>query len=100
MSYGLFGGFIVGKEDKAKLEEILLAAAGILEDNPKCINYIIGESGSEEEVLVWEIWTDKAAHDESLKDTRLLELIMTAKPLIKGQVKSYEFSRLKGKRSI
>jgi len=97
MSYALFGNFTVEAKDKETLASILQQAAEILQTNDDCMQYLVSDSGSETEVWVWEVWTDKQAHDDSLKNEELLALIMDAKPMITGMAPQTELTILGGK---
>lgn len=97
MKYSLFGTIKVNEDSKSELIEVLNEAVKILESNDNCIQYLVCESKAKDEVYVWEAWTSKQAHDDSLKDMQLLSLIVQAKPLIKEMPSGTELSIVGGK---
>ncbi len=84
MTYGLFGKFTAPAGNRDELVGHLLQAAKLLERNAACIHYAVGTTEEPEGVWVWEAWTDKAAHDASVDDEDVRELIQKARPLIAG----------------
>ena len=83
MTYGLFGTFVAAEGGRDELVRHLLQAAALLEDDPACLQYIVGATG-EHDVAVFEVWDDKPAHDSSLRREDIRALIDAAGPLIVG----------------
>jgi len=83
-AYGLIGSFtaVPGKRDD--LVQYLLRAAGLMRANPKCLLYLVATTGRADDVSVTEIWTDEAAHDASLREPGVPQLIAEARPVIAG----------------
>lgn len=83
----LLHGKLEAKAGKEKqLEDILLAAAQSAPSMHGCHLYIIGKNESEpQSVFVTEIWDNKEAHDNSLKNEDTLALIRQAIPLLAQQ---------------
>ncbi len=46
--------------------------------------YVVATTDEPDEVAVAEVWTDEAAHDASLRDEGVPELITRARPVIAG----------------
>ncbi|MFS0562224.1 putative quinol monooxygenase [Terribacillus sp. 179-K 1B1 HS] len=83
--FGLFGRFLVDKEDREELSTILLEAAAAMEDVDGCEVYQVSVSNEEPQaVYVYEVWKDEAAHQASLSLEVTQTLIQRAKPLITG----------------
>ncbi|MFP7171190.1 putative quinol monooxygenase [Terribacillus sp. 7520-G] len=83
--FGLFGRFLVDKEDREELSEILLEAAKAMGDVEGCEVYQVSLSNEEPQaVYVYEVWKDEAAHQASLALEVTQTLIHRAKPLITG----------------
>ncbi len=97
MKYGLFGKFVTQSGKRDDLIEILLQAAQLLQQNEKCLSYIVGKSDNPNEVWVSEVWESKEAHDASLEPENIRELIITARPLIAEMPAGTEFQALGGK---
>ena len=81
--YAMTGKLIVQKGRRNELVQILNQAASFVGHLPACRLYIVSEDVSnEDQVWVFEMWDDKAAHDLSLKDERVRALIAEAMPLM------------------
>jgi quinol monooxygenase YgiN len=80
----------------SELAEILLAAAGALRADESCLLYVVAREG-DDAIWVTEVWTDRAAHDASLRAPGVPEMIARARPLIAGIEGRAEFSVLGGK---
>lgn len=81
--YAMTGKLVAQNGKRAELVEILKRAAALVGKIPQCRLYIINEDLSNEtHVHVYELWDDKQAHDDSLKNEQVRELIMQARPLI------------------
>ena len=57
MTYGLFGTFVAAEGGRDELVRHLLQAAALLDDDPVCLQYIVGARG-ENDVAVFEVWDD------------------------------------------
>lgn len=84
MTYGLFGSFIAAPGRRDELVGHLLQAAQLMENNPSCLLYLVATTEQPDEVAVTEVWTDEGAHDASLQDEGVPELIAQARPVIAG----------------
>jgi quinol monooxygenase YgiN len=84
MAYGLFGGFTAQPGQRDELARQLLRAARLLERNPDCLGYVVSTSEEPDVVHVFEVWTDRQAHDASLENEEVRSLIQEARPLIAG----------------
>ena len=73
----------MGKQDE--LVGYLLRAAWLMQPNPSCLLYLVATTEQDNEVAVTELWTDKTAHESSLRDAAVLELIAEARPVIAGK---------------
>ncbi len=83
MTYGLIGSFTAVPGKRADLVDYL-RAADLMRANPKCLLYLVATTGQADEVAVTEIWTDEAAHDASLREPGVPELIAEARPVLAG----------------
>jgi quinol monooxygenase YgiN len=83
-----------GKGDE--LAEILLAAADALRADDDCLLYVVSREGGDT-IWVTEVWTDREAHDASLRAPGVPEMIARARPLIAGMEGRAEFEPLGGK---
>jgi quinol monooxygenase YgiN len=79
-----------------ELAEILLTAADGLRGDDSCLLYVVSREG-EDKVWVTEVWTDREAHDASLRAPGVPEMIERARPLIAGMAGRAEFEPLGGK---
>lgn len=74
------------------LSEILIRASVIVKSMPGCHAYIVLEDLKDEDaVAVFEMWDDKEAHDESLKNPQVRALIAEAMPILAGAPSGGEF---------
>jgi quinol monooxygenase YgiN len=68
-----------------RLGDLLLQAAAALRDDPRCLLYVVSRVGGEPDViLITEAWSDRKAHDASLRTDAARALIAQAMPLIEG----------------
>jgi quinol monooxygenase YgiN len=68
-----------------ELEAILLEAAAGTEADDDCLLYVISRSPADADIVfVTEVWTSREAHDHSLEDEAVRELIARAMPLMAG----------------
>ena len=95
--YGLFGKFIAVEGERDNLASILLEASDLLRENADCVHYVVGKSENENDVWISEVWNSKEAHDDSLNPENIRNLIMSARPLIKGMPEGTEYDVLGGK---
>jgi quinol monooxygenase YgiN len=79
-----------------ELAEILLAAAEGLRADESCLLYVVSRE-EPDSIWVTEVWTDREAHDASLRAPGVPETIARARPLIAGMEGRAEFSVLGGK---
>ena len=84
MTYGLFGSFLAAPGKRDGLVDYLLRAARLMEANPDCLLYLVATTERADEVAVTEVWTTEEAHDASLHDAGVRELIAEARPLLAG----------------
>jgi quinol monooxygenase YgiN len=85
-----------GKGDE--LAAILLEAAAGLRADERCLLYVVSRDLDQPD-MVWvtEAWTDREAHDASLRAPGVPEMIARARPLIAGMEGRAEFEPLGGK---
>ena len=80
------------------LAAILLEAADALRADDSCLLYVVEpRRGSRTTIWVSEVWTDREAHDASLRAPGVPETIARARPLIAGMDGRAEFTPLGGK---
>ncbi len=97
--YAMTGKLTVHMGKRNALIEILLRASDVVGQLPGCRAYIVTEDvANEMNVLIFEIWSDKAAHDASLKDDRVRSLIAKALPLMAGAPDGIELTVMGGYR--
>jgi len=84
MTYGLFGGFSAAPGKRDELAEYLLRAAELMQQDQQCLLYLVATTEEPDEVAVYEVWTDEAAHDASLNNAGVPELITEAREVIAG----------------
>ena len=84
MTYGLFGSFTAAPGRREELVDHLLQAAQLMQANPGCLLYLVATTEQPDEVAVTEVWTDEGAHDASLQDEGVRELIAQARPAVAG----------------
>ena len=97
MTYGLFGSFTAAPGKRDELADYLLRAADLMRANPNCLLYLVATTDQDDEVAVTEVWTDEAAHDASLRDPGVPELIAEARPVIAGVAEQTRLSVRGGK---
>jgi quinol monooxygenase YgiN len=86
----------IGKGDA--LADLLMRAAEGLRNLQACRLYLVSRSPAEAEtVWVTEVWTDREAHDASLRDERARALIAQALPLLAGPPEGTELRPVGGK---
>jgi quinol monooxygenase YgiN len=89
--YGMTGKLTAQLGKRDAFVSILLKAAEVVGSLPGCRLYAVAEDISDETtVWVMEIWEDKEAHDASLMDDRVRELISNAMPLMAGKPEGVE----------
>ena len=83
--YAMTGKLVTKDGRRGDVIEILKRAASIVGQLPGCHLYIVNEDlANESSVWIFEMWDDKDAHDQSLKDGRVRSLIAEAVPLLAG----------------
>lgn len=96
MAYGYFGKFTAQPGRRDELAALLSKAATELDDHvPDCSLYAVSVAG-DDDVWVWEVWADKAAHDASLELASTQALIAEARPLIAAIGEGTEVEMLGG----
>ena len=81
-----------------RLADLLLQAAAALRDDTRCLLYVVSRvTGEPDVILITEAWTDREAHDASLRAPGVPETIARARPLIAGMDGRAEFTPLGGK---
>jgi len=79
------------------LAAILLEAADALRADDSCLLYVVSRGDDADTIWVSEAWTDREAHDASLRAPGVPETIARARPLIAGMDGRAEFTPLGGK---
>jgi len=94
--FGMHGAFKAQPGKAEELAGILLEAAEGLRADERCLLYIVSRQG-DDTVWVTEAWSDREAHDASLRAPGVPEMIARAQPLIAGTEGRAEFEPLGGK---
>ena len=81
------------------LAAILLEAADALRADDSCLLYVVSRGEDADTIWVSEAWTDREAHDASLRAPGVPETIARARPLIAGMAGRAAFTPLGGKRA-
>ncbi|MHC5252083.1 putative quinol monooxygenase [Listeria kieliensis] len=98
VGYGLITTFHAHAGQQKELAEILLEGAGVMEDIPACLEYIVGTSEQDEDtVFVVEVWTDEGRHRASLDNPAVKAVIERGAPLIREVERNKELDLLGGK---
>lgn len=97
MTYGLFGSVLAQPGKRDELVGYLLQAAELLEQDHGCIHYVVGTSDHPDAVWISEVWTDRAAHDDSLESPDITALVQQARPLIAAMSERTELTVHGGK---
>ena len=96
--FGLVGSFKAQAGQGDALAALLVEAADALDRNADCQLYVVSRSADDlDAVWVTEVWTSSEAHQASLEDQRVREIITEARPLIAGLGERFELSPLGGK---
>jgi quinol monooxygenase YgiN len=95
--FGMHGYFKAQPGKGGELAAILLEAAEALRTNESCLLYVVSRGEDEDTIWVSEAWTDRDAHDASLRAPGVPETIARARPLIAGMDGRAEFTPLGGK---
>lgn len=83
--FGLFGKMIAQEGKRDDLVQVLLRAAAILKNFEGCEWYVVNVSDEEPDAIwVSEIWRDEEAHQASLQQSEIRELIQEGRPFIAG----------------
>lgn len=95
--YAMTGTLTAQAGQRKQLAEILVQASRLVSQYPECLKYIVAEDVSDEsKVVVFEVWTDKEAHDASLKNDKVRALIAQALPLLNGAPTGAELNVIGG----
>jgi quinol monooxygenase YgiN len=96
--FGMHGCFKAEPGKGPELEAILLEAADALRADERCLLYVVSR-GIDDPDAIWvsEAWTDREAHDASLRAPGTPEMIARARPLIAGMEGRAEFAPVGGK---
>jgi quinol monooxygenase YgiN len=94
---GMHGKLAAKDGKRREFMEILTQAAGVVGEMEGCWLYIVNEDISDEtSIWVFEVWENKEAHNASLQDSRVKELIAQALPMMVGQLAGHEFKVVGG----
>ncbi len=75
-----------------------MEAAALLGEMEECQVYLVGTVDDRpDDVAVFEVWSDSDAHDRSLQDPRVRELIQRGMPLIADMGQSLRMNPVGGK---
>src|SRR5215216_5766793 len=96
--FGMHGRFKAQPGQGAAPAGMLLEAAEALRADHRCLLYVVSQD-LEQADMIWvtEAWTDREAHDASLRAPGTPEMIARARPLIAGMEGRAEFTPLGGK---
>jgi quinol monooxygenase YgiN len=94
----MHGAFKARPGKGEELAAVLLDAAAGLRSDERCLLYVVSRDLDQPD-MVWvtEAWTDREAHDASLRAPGVPEMIARARPLIAGMEGRAEFEPLGGK---
>jgi quinol monooxygenase YgiN len=95
--FGMHGYFTAQPGQGEALAAILLEAAEALRADDSCLLYVVSRGDDPDTIWVSEAWTDREAHDASLRAPGVPETIARARPLIAGIDGRAEFTPLGGK---
>jgi quinol monooxygenase YgiN len=96
--FGMHGAFKAQPGKGDELAGILLEAAEGLQADAKCLLYVVSRDLDQPDMIwVTEAWTDREAHDASLRAPGTPEMIARARPLIAGMEGRAELAPLGGK---
>jgi len=94
--FGMHGALKAQPGKGEELAGILLEAADGLGE--RCLLYVVSRDLDQPDMIwVTEAWTDREAHDASLRAPGVPEMIARARPLIAGTERRAEFAPLGGK---
>lgn len=84
--HGRFGKLTAQPGKAGELLDIMLKAADAVSQAEGCMKYIIGRDEENENIIwIYEMWTSKTHHRNSLQLESVRELITQAIPLLDGQ---------------
>ncbi|GEM_PF-1232963 len=84
--HGRFGKLTAQSGRADELLDIILKAAEAVSQAEGCMKYIIGRDEQNENIIwIYEVWTSKEHHRNSLKLENVRELITQAIPMLEGQ---------------
>lgn len=97
--FSIFGELVTIDGKRDELVDILQNAEKLLlTKNNDCHLYSVNVSADKpNSVFVFEIWTDEASHQNSLKDDEVLSLIIKAKPIIQNMQRHYTLTSVSKK---
>jgi quinol monooxygenase YgiN len=96
--FGMHGCFKAQPGQGDALAAILLEAAEALRADERCLLYVVSRDLDQPDMIwVTEAWTDREAHDASLRAPGTPETIARARPLLAGIDGRAEFEPLGGK---
>ena len=81
--YG-YNGKLVAKEGQGnQLAELLLQASKLVTEDHGCHLYLVCQDANNDNIIwITEIWDTKEAHDASLKDDKVRQIIGQAMPIL------------------
>lgn len=83
--FGLYGKINVYPGQREALVAVLLEAAALLQDDPRCELYVVNVSATEpDDVWVTEVWSSQADHEASLTRDDIKAIIKRGMTLIAG----------------
>jgi quinol monooxygenase YgiN len=95
--YSRTGKLIAQPGKRNALAEILLRASALTVSMRGCRAYSVFEDlADENSILVFELWDDKEAHAESLRNESVRALIAEAMPVLAGTSPGFEMRYLGG----
>lgn len=96
--YGLMGKIVAQDGQREVLLAHLLQAAQQLSSLASCYLYVVSKATDDDHAIwVTEVWQSKDAHQASLQQTAIQELIAAARPLMAGMGERIEFDPIGGK---
>jgi len=85
MKFGMQAVLTAQPGKGTQLADLMLEASKLVSNVSGCEIYIVQRAIADmDKILITEVWTDQAAHQASLTDPAVRELIGRARPLIAG----------------
>lgn len=95
--YAMTGKLVAQNGKRSELVDILKQASQLVGLIPQCRLYLVNiDLSNETHVWIYELWDDKQAHDESLSNDTVRDLIIKAKPLLAAAPDGAELSAVGG----